>query len=86
MLGKNIFAMQNNYTSVKEMLQMLGVEPTDEIVNEATEQFALNGDEITMNGLYEFLKTKTIMSKLTSPLKKHVIADIRTAPQAIDLR
>lgn len=62
--GRTITAMVSDNTSVKEMLQMMGVEPTEELINEAMNKFALNGGQITMEGLYEFLKDKTVLSKL----------------------
>ena len=47
--GRNICAMVNDNTSVKEMLQMMGVDPTDEMVNDAINYFALNGDILVYN-------------------------------------
>ena len=41
--GRNICAMVNDNTSVKEMLQMMGVDPTDEI--EAMSTIEYEGDE-----------------------------------------
>ena len=42
----------------------MGVEPTDEMVNDAMTHFALtSGGDITMTSLYDFLKQKTVMSK-----------------------
>ena len=60
--GRSICAMVNDNTSVKEMLQMMGVDPTDEMVNDAINHFALNGDNITMESLYDFLKEKDILT------------------------
>jgi hypothetical protein len=62
--GRTITAMVNDNTSVKEMLQMMGVNPTDEVVNELMNKFALEGNEVTMEGLYAFLKDKTVLSSL----------------------
>ena len=62
--GRTITAMVNDNTSVKEMLQMMGVNPTDEVVNELMNKFALEGNEVTMEGLYSFLKDKTVLSSL----------------------
>jgi len=60
--GESILAMLSDNTSVKEMLQLMGVDPTDEIVNEATIAFVSNGNNITMEALYDFLKGKQILS------------------------
>lgn len=72
--GRSICAMVNDNTSVKEMLQMMGVDPTDEMVNDAINHFALNGDNITMESLYDFLKEKDI---LTDNQKVSSVADAR---------
>ena len=72
--GRSICAMVNDNTSVKEMLQMMGVDPTDEMVNDAINYFALNGDDITMESLYDFLKEKDI---LTDNQKVASVADAR---------
>ena len=72
--GRSICAMVNDNTSVKEMLQMMGVDPTDEMVNDAINHFALNGDNITMESLYDFLKEKDI---LTDNQKVASVADAR---------
>lgn len=72
--GRSICAMVNDNTSVKEMLQMMGVDPTDEMVNDAINHFALNGDNITMESLYDFLKEKDI---LTDNQKIASVADAR---------
>lgn len=63
--GRSLFAsMKSDATAVKEMLQYMGVEPTDEMINDAMTHFALtSGGDITMSGLYDFLKQKTVMSK-----------------------
>lgn len=58
--GRSICAMINDNTSVKEMLQMMGVDPTDEMVNDAMNHFALNGNAVTMETLSDFLKEKGI--------------------------
>lgn len=61
--GESILAMLSDNTSIKEMLQLMGVDPTDEIVNEATTNFISTGNVITMEALYNFLKGKQILSK-----------------------
>lgn len=72
--GRSICAMVNDNTSVKEMLQMMGVDPTDEMVSEAINHFALNGGNVTMETLYDFLKEKNI---LTDNQKVASVADAR---------
>ena len=61
--GESILAMVNDNTSVKQMLTMMGVNPTDDVVGEAVTEFSLNGDVITMETLYKFLKEKEVLSK-----------------------
>ena len=76
--GRAITAMVNDNTSVKEILQLMGVEPTDEIVNEAMNHFALNGGNMNMSSLHDFLRQKEIMSKYKIDAKKMKrIADCR---------
>ena len=78
--GKSILAMVNDETSVTEMLQMMGVEPTQEIVNEAMNHFALNDNKITMEKLYDFLKQKSILSKVKFSKENTKLASV------VDLR
>lgn len=59
--GHNILAMKNDNTSVTEMLQYMGVEPTTEIVTEAIGKFA-SSDGFDMHDLFMFLKEKGIMT------------------------
>ena len=54
--GESILAMVNDNTSVEQMLTTMGVQPTEDLVNEAVTEFSLNGDTITMESLYNFLK------------------------------
>lgn len=61
--GESILAMVNDNTSVEQMLTTMGVQPTEDLVNEAVTEFSLNGDTITMESLYNFLKEKKILSK-----------------------
>lgn len=61
--GESILAMVNDNTSVEQMLTTMGVQPTEDLVNEAVTEFSLNGDTITMESLYNFLKDKKILSK-----------------------
>ncbi len=59
--GHSILAMYNDNTSVTEMLQYMGVEPTSELVAEAVGRFASKGG-FDMSDLYGFLKEKGIMT------------------------
>jgi len=59
--GHNILAMYNDNTSVTEMLQYMGVEPTQELVAEAVDRFSPTGG-FDMNDLYGFLKEKGILT------------------------
>ena len=59
--GHSILAMCNDNTSVTEMLQYMGVEPTSELVAEAISKFA-SKDGFDMSDLYNFLKEKNIMT------------------------
>lgn len=68
--GRTICAMVNDNTSVKEILQMLGVEPTDEVITEATNYCAMNGNDLNLENIYNFLKQKSVMSKLQLKNKK----------------
>jgi len=43
---------------VKEMLQFMGVKPTDEIVREAIGHMSANAMEFNMTNLYSFIKDK----------------------------
>lgn len=43
---------------VKEMLQFMGVHPTDELVKEAIGHFSAHAIEMNMTNLYEFIKEK----------------------------
>jgi|BioPla2DNA2_1021312.scaffolds.fasta_scaffold176000_2 hypothetical protein len=64
---------QVNETTVKEMLTLMGVNNDDPaIVQEAIGYMSANGMEVNMNNLYEFLKSKKIMSKcVDNRLKKN---------------
>lgn len=76
--GENILAMVNDNTSVEQMLTTMGVQPTEDLVNEAVTEFSLNGDTITMESLYNFLKEKKILSK------KHLVNN--KLASVVDLR
>ena len=78
--GINICAMVNDNTSVKEMLQMMGVEPTDDIINDAMNYCALHGNEMSMDNLGNFLKQKKVLSTLKFNNKSKKIAEV------VDLR
>lgn len=78
--GTNICAMVNDNTSVKEMLQMMGVEPTDAVVNDAMNYCALNGNELTMDNLGNYLKQKEVLSTLKFNNKSKKVAEV------VDLR
>jgi len=55
---------QVDENSVKEMLTFMGVNNDDPaLVQEAIGYLSVNGMEINMNNLHEFLKTKQVMSK-----------------------
>lgn len=68
--GHSILAMCNDNTSVTEMLQYMGVEPTSELVAEAISKFA-SKNGFDMKDLYDFLKEKNIMTD------KNEIVDVR---------
>lgn len=53
-----------NEENVKQMLTTLGVEPTEQTVKEAVGFLSSNSMEFTMENLYQFLKSKSIVSKL----------------------
>jgi hypothetical protein len=76
--GESILAMVNDNTSVEQMLTTMGVQPTEDLVNEAVTEFSLNGDTITMESLYNFLKEKKILSK------KHLVNN--KLASVVDLR
>lgn len=78
--GTNICAMVNDNTSVKEMLQMMGVEPTDAVVNDVMNYCALNGNELTMDNLGNYLKQKEVLSTLKFNNKSKKVAEV------VDLR
>lgn len=78
--GTNICAMVNDNTSVKEMLQMMGVEPTDAVVNDVMNYCALNGNELTMDNLGNYLKQKKVLSTLKFNNKSKKVAEV------VDLR
>jgi len=64
--GKTITAGINaDNTSIREMLTLMGVNPTDQLINGALNFFMMKGDGITMSNLYEFLKQENIMSGLS---------------------
>lgn len=65
--GKSITAMKTDQTSVAEMLHLLGVRPTDELVLTAVAEF---GDQFDMSSLRDFLVEQGIMSA-------NVVADVR---------
>lgn len=76
--GESILAMVNDNTSVEQMLTTMGVQPTEDLVNEAVTEFSLNGDTITMESLYNFLKEKKILSKKNLVNNKLVsVVDLR---------
>lgn len=78
--GTNICAMVNDNTSVKEMLQMMGVEPTDDIINDAMNYCALNGNEMSMDNLGNFLKQKEVLSNVKFNNDNKKVAEV------VDLR
>lgn len=59
----------NEYT-VKGILTTMGVNPTQDIVSEAIGYLSSNSMEFTMGNLYQFFKTKQIMSKKDMRKKK----------------
>ena len=52
-----------NEETVNEMLQLMGVEHDTSMVQEAIGFLSKNGMEFDMNNLYEFLKSKQILSR-----------------------
>jgi hypothetical protein len=69
--GKSIFAMESNQTSVTEMLQYMGVEPTEDIVNAAMDYFMKNsGGKVDMEALHQFLLSKDIIKDYNIDTKK----------------
>lgn len=59
MQGKLIFAgYKVNDTNVKEMLQYMGVRPTDQVVQEAIGYMSAHAMEINMINLHNFIKEK----------------------------
>lgn len=66
-------SMDVSEINVKEMLTLMGVKNDDPaIVQEAIGYLSANGMEINMNNLYNFLKTKQVMSKrVDKRLKKN---------------
>lgn len=54
--------LQINEESVKEILTRLGVEPDDQTVREAIGFLSSNSMEFDMENIYQFLKSKSIMS------------------------
>lgn len=76
--GKNILAgMVNDKTSVTEMMQYLGVDPTPELVEDAYKNFAQKGNSFDMSSLYDFLKTKSILSSKEEANKIAKVVDLR---------
>lgn len=75
--GNNIFAMKSDNTSITEMLTMLGVEPTAEMVAAAAGEFGTNGNEFTLTEMHKFLKDKGIMSSVDSNEKVASVVDVR---------
>ena len=71
--SKLIFAgYQVNEQNVKEMLQFMGVKPTDEIVQEAIGWMSQNAMEINMINLYNFIKEKSLdKNRIDLRLKKN---------------
>lgn len=49
--------------SVKEMLTLMGVNPTSEILQQAIGFLSIHSMEFNMSNLNEFLKSKNILSK-----------------------
>ena len=66
--GKRIVAMSADDTSVAQMLHLLGVEPTSELVAE----YVLENAELDMKHIHAFLVKKGIMSDVEG-----VVADLR---------
>lgn len=62
--------LEANEENVKEMLTNLGVEPTPQIIGEAIGFLSANSMGFNMENLYEFLKSKSIMSKKDLRKKK----------------
>lgn len=57
-----ISKLEINEDNVKEILMTLGVMPTETLIREAIGYLSSNGLEFTMLNLYNFLKSKSIMS------------------------
>lgn len=55
--------MDINEQNVATMLTTMGVDPTTELVREAIGYLSSNSMEFTISNLYEFFKTKQILSK-----------------------
>jgi hypothetical protein len=63
--GRNILGgYQVNEESVKEMLSELGVNPTEDIVQEAIGYISKYSMELNMINLSDFLKSKSIIKDL----------------------
>ena len=65
--GKRIIAMNADETSVSEMMHLLGVKPTTELVMGAIAKF---GGQFDMTSLHEYLVEQGIMSS-------HNVVDVR---------
>ena len=72
--GTRILAMNTNETSVSEMLHLLGVKPTSDLVLTAIAKF---GDTFDMSSLHDFLVEQGIMVK-------NDVADLRSTPMAAE--
>jgi hypothetical protein len=58
-----IGGLEANEENVKEMLMNLGVDPTPQMVGEAIGYLSSNSMGFNMENLYEFLKSKSVMSR-----------------------
>lgn len=68
--GSKVAGYQVNENTVKEMLTFMGVAPEGTMVQDAIGYLSANGMEINMNNLGEFLKGKSIISRLDLRGKK----------------
>ena len=72
--GHSIVAMSTDETSVAEIMTLLGVNPTTELVAEAISRF---GNKFDMSSVHDFLQEKQLMC---GNVEQHVYdcADVRS--------
>lgn len=65
-----ITSLDTNYTTVKQMLTTIGINPSTELINDVISYFNNEQLDFTIKNLYSFLKSKSLIADNRRILKK----------------